>query len=83
MKQDLAPSLIEAIKVAGMVLVADASTSSSSVQESLSRGKFAAASNNAFLGSRGTAGLPAIAADGVNGVLDGRGVLKFYDTIDT
>lgn len=63
----MASALVEAIKVAGLVLVADTSASSDSSQSNpdLILGR---ASHNPM--------------DGVNGVLNGNGVLRFYDTID-
>jgi hypothetical protein len=69
----MAPSLIQAIKVAGLVLVADVSTSSSTIQDSLNQSSnFTVSTLSQYSG----------VAEGVNGVLDGKGILRFYDTID-
>ena len=63
--QDMASALVEAIKVAGLVLVAD--TSGSPQTQESSSPVLGPSHNNA--------------AEGVNGVLYGNGVLRFYDTI--
>ena len=61
----MAPALTEAIKVAGLVLVADTSTCSSTIHDGPVIG-----------------GPSHDSIEGVNGVLNDKGVLKFYDTID-
>ena len=63
----MASALVEAIKVAGLVLVADTTTSPlGTLDKTLS-----------IVGT-----VPHNAAEGVNGVLNDNGVLRFYDTID-
>ena len=62
----MASALVEAIKVAGLVLVADTTTSPRGTPDT-----------NTIVGT-----VPHNAAEGVNGVLGGNGVLRFYDTID-
>jgi CDK inhibitor PHO81 len=66
--QGLASALIESIKTAGLVLVTDVSDSS------------AHASTPGSLGVSGPRG--DIVPNGVDGVLNGNGVLRFNDSID-
>ena len=63
----MASALIEAIKVAGLVLVADTSASPNEPQ----------LDNTAILGPTSHQ-----SANGVNGIMAENGVLRFYDTID-
>ena len=74
----MASALIQAIKVAGLVLVADTTSSAASIHTDLTLAQPSGSKKPAI-------GVPPPqpgAADGVNGVLDGSGVLRFYDTID-
>lgn len=68
---DAVPALIEAIKVAGLVLVSDASVSAASPA-------VGAASASSGIASPPFAGVP----DGIDGIMKEVGVLRFNETVD-
>ena len=73
----MAPALIEAITVASLVLVADTSAAASSSSSSSSHRDATDTQDGPVVGGPSHEFI-----QGVNGVLNDKGVLKFYDTID-
>ena len=71
----MAPSLISAIKVAGLVVVANTSSTAQTGSQPLNSKTISPILGTTILD-------PLSSADGVNGVLDKRRILKFYDSID-
>ena len=71
----MAPSLISAIKLAGLVVVADTSSAIQTGPQQFNSQTVSPILSTTRLD-------PLNGADGVNGVLDKRRILKFYDSID-
>lgn len=69
---ELAPALIESIKVAGLVLVSDVSSDGDQPRSNPSNNRVGTSAAAQFYG------IP----DGIDGILKGNGVLVFNDTID-